>query len=79
MSHTTYEVIQHDGGWAYKMGSTISETFATHELAHAAAARAAGEQRAPGEDAAIEYEDSSGEWREEEASGADRPATEVKD
>ena len=45
MSHTTYEVIQHDGGWAYKMGSTISETFATHELAHAAAARAAGEQR----------------------------------
>ena len=79
MSPVTYVVIEHDGGWAYKMGSTISETYPTHELAHAAAARAAGEQRAPGEDEAIEYEDSAGEWREEQAPGADRPETDVKD
>ena len=79
MPKVTYQVIQHDGGWAYKMGSTISETYPTHDLAHAAAARAAGEQKAPGEDEAIEYEDSSGEWREEEARGADRPDAGVKD
>ena len=79
MSQVTYKVIQHDGGWAYKMGSTISETYPTHDLARAAAARAAGEQRAPGEDEAIAYEDSSGEWREEEAGGADRPEPKVKD
>jgi hypothetical protein len=79
MTHVSYEVIKHDGGWAYKVGSTISETYPTRERAHAAALRAAGEQRAPGEDAAIEYEDSDGEWREEEARGADRPDPDVKD
>jgi len=79
MTQVTYQVIQHDGGWAYKMGSTISETYPTHELAHAAAARAAGEQRAPGEDQAIQYEDAAGKWREEEARGADRPQAGVKD
>ncbi len=79
MTQVTYEVIQHDGGWAYRMGSTISETYPTRDLAHAAAARAAGEQQAPGEDEAIEYEDSAGEWREEKARGADRPEADVKD
>jgi hypothetical protein len=79
MPQVTYKVIQHDGGWAYKMGSTISETYPTHDLAHAAAARVAGEQKAPGEDEAIAYEDSSGAWREEEAHGGDRPDTGVKD
>ena len=79
MTEAIYQVIQHDGGWAYKMGSTISETYPTHDLARAAAARAAGEQKAPGRDEAIEYEDSSGEWREEEVRGGDRPETDVED
>ena len=48
MSHVTYKVVEHDGGWAYKVGDVFSETFPTHEAAHAAAARAAQEQRAPG-------------------------------
>ena len=79
MTQVSYQVIQHDGGWAYKMGSTISETYPTRDLAHAAAVRAAGEQRTPGKDEAIQYEDSEGEWREEEAHGADRPDAGVKD
>lgn len=79
MSKVTYEVIEHDGGWAYKMGSTISETFATHELAHAAAAVAAREQKTPGEGGTIEYEGSDGKWREESVRGSDRPGTAVKD
>jgi hypothetical protein len=79
MTQVSYQVIQHDGGWAYKVRSTISETYPTRDIAHAAAARAAGEQRAPGEDEAIQYEDSGGEWREEEARGADRPDANVKD
>jgi hypothetical protein len=79
MTQVTYQVIQHDGGWAYKMGSTISETYPTHELAHAAAALAAGEQKAPGESQAIQYEDSAGEWREEDVRGGDRPEAGVKD
>jgi Uncharacterized protein conserved in bacteria (DUF2188) len=79
MSHVTYTVVEHDGGWAYKVGDVFSETFPTHEAALAAAARAAQEQRARGQGGPIEYEDSSGKWHEEQESGDDRPDTDVKD
>ena len=49
MSHVTYTVVEHDGGWAYKVGDVFSETFPTRKEAHAAAERAAQEQRTPGE------------------------------
>jgi uncharacterized protein DUF2188 len=78
MAHVVYRVVQHENGWAYKVGDVISETFATKELARAAANRAAREQRIPGATAAIEYEDESGRWRDETAEGRDRPDTEVK-
>jgi Uncharacterized protein conserved in bacteria (DUF2188) len=39
MSHVTYKVVEHDGGWAYKVGDVFSETFPTHDAAQAAAAR----------------------------------------
>ena len=79
MTHVSYVVVEHDGGWAYKVGDVFSETFPTHALAHAAAARAAQEQRTPGETAGIEYEDPSGRWHDEVARGTDRPDTGVKD
>ncbi len=79
MSHVIYTVVEHDGGWAYKVGDVFSETFPTKPHAHAAALRAAREQRTPGETAPIEYEDQSGNWHEETAAGRDRPDTDVKD
>ena len=79
MSHVTYTIVEHDGGWAYKVGDVFSETFPSRQQAHAAAERAAQEQRAPGHSSAIEYEDSSGRWHEEEERGDDRPDTDVKD
>ena len=79
MTHVVYEVIEHDGGWAYRVGAVFSETFATRQLAHAAATRAAREQRTPGESGPIQYEDISGGWHEETAGGNDRPETDVKD
>ena len=79
MSHVTYKVVEHDGGWAYKLGDVFSETFPSKDLAHAAATRAAREQRTPGESAAIEYEDSAGNWRDEYSKGSDRPDADVKD
>ena len=60
MSHLTYTIVGHDRGWAYKVGDVFSETFPTRQAAHAAAERAAQEQRAPGERVLIEYEDSAG-------------------
>ncbi len=49
MAHVTYTIVQHDGGWAYKVGDVFSETFPTRADAHAAAAIAASEQTAPDE------------------------------
>ena len=79
MTHVTYEVVSHEGGWAYKVGDVFSEAFSTKEMAHAAAARAARKQRAPGETQVIEYEDKSGVWHDETAPGSDRPETDVKE
>ena len=79
MTNVAYHVVEHDGGWAYKVGDVFSETFPSKELAHAAAARAAREQRTPGESAAIEYEDGAGKWHDEYARGSDRPDAEVEE
>jgi len=72
-------IVEHDGGFAYRVGGTISETFASRALAHKAAEAAAAEQRAPGQTSSIEYETSDGKWHEERSPGGERPQTEVKD
>ncbi|HVI28994.1 DUF2188 domain-containing protein [Hansschlegelia sp.] len=79
MASVQYEIVEHNDGWAYKLGDVFSETFPSREAAHAAAERAAREQRLPGEDTDIQYEDARGQWRVEHASGDDRPNTTVKD
>jgi len=78
MSRITYEIVEHDGGWAYRVDGVYSETFPSHAAARAAAERAAGEQRVSGEDEGIVYEDERGRWHEEIAEGDDRPATDVE-
>lgn len=77
MTHVTYRIVEHDGGWAYKLGDVFSEPYPTREAAIEAAKAAAAEQRVPGPSETIEYQDEKGEWREEVARGDDRPDTEV--
>jgi len=77
MTKITYEIVQHDGGWAYRMDGVFSETFATHDLARRAAQIAAKEQKLPGDTTAISYEDPAGRWHDEVAAGDDRPETDV--
>lgn len=79
MTKVTYEVIEHDGGWAYRVGDVISETHPTHKAALNAANRAAAEQQLGGSTAGIAYQDAGGAWHEELARGDDRPQTEVVD
>jgi len=79
MTKVVYEVVEHDGGWAYKFNNVFSETFASHDAARAAAARVAAEQRVPGRTEVIQFEDGQGNWHEETAKGDDRPSTEVVD
>ena len=78
MSQVHYEVVEHDGGWAYKVGDVFSETFKTHDDAHDAAERAAAEQRRAGENEPIEYQDADGKWKVEQSQGDDRPSTDVE-
>jgi len=79
MSEVTYRIVEHDGGFAYKVGDVFSETFPTHQAAHDAAVAAAQRQQLEGADEAILYQDSKGQWHEEQADGGDRPETEVED
>lgn len=79
MTHVVYEIVEHNGGWAYKVGDVFSETFATHDEARQAAQNAAAEQQIAGSTEGIEYQSSDGSWHREVASGSDRPETEVKD
>jgi hypothetical protein len=79
VSKVVYEVVEHDGGWAYKVGDVLSEPFRTHAEAHEAAAAAAERQRHAGKTEGIEYEDKAGNWHQELAEGTDRPDTELDD
>ncbi len=79
MSAVKYEVVEHDGGWAYRVDGVYSETYGSHDAAARAAHLAAVKQGRPGEDAGIVYEDAQGRWHSELASGDDRPRTEVDD
>ena len=79
MTQITSRIVEHDGGWAYRLGDTYSETFGVRADAHAAAVRAAREQRVSDATAWIEYETADGEWVTERADGHDRPQTDVED
>ena len=47
MAHITYKIVEHDGGWAYKLGDVFSETFpnrgaavnAAHQVANSSSGR----------------------------------------
>ncbi len=78
MAKVTYEIVEHDGGWAYRVDGVFSETFPSHDMARRAAERAAREQVVPGETRGISYEDADGRWHDEVSAGADRPETDVK-
>ncbi len=79
MTEVTYTIVEHDGGWAYKVGAVFSEPFPTHAQAVAAARRAAAEQKVPGRTEVIQWEDENGKWHEETARGDDRPITNIGD
>lgn len=74
-----YKIVEHDGGWAYKLGDVFSETFPTQEAAHKAAEIAAARQQVGGETTDISYQDASGAWRDEHVDRGERPETEVVD
>lgn len=79
MSEAVYTIVQHDGGWAYKMDGVFSETFRSREEAEGFAKRVVAEQRVPGETGTIEWEDTKGKWHDEVEPGDDRPDAQVEE
>jgi len=78
MTKIIYEIVEHDGGWAYRVNGVFSEAFPSHDMARRAAERAAKEQVVAGETVGISYEDTAGRWHDEVSAGDDRPETDVK-
>ncbi|GJE25309.1 DUF2188 domain-containing protein [Methylobacterium organophilum] len=78
MGEVVYHIIEHDGGYAYRVGDTISETFPSRAEALEAAQAAAAEQQVPGSTEGIRYQDGRGVEHEEVARGNDRPKAKVE-
>ena len=79
MTEIHYKIVEHDGGWTYKLGDVFAETFATHDDAVAAARVVAAEQQLGGDTVPISWQDADGKWHEEVAQGDDRPIADVID
>jgi hypothetical protein len=79
MARLHYHIVQHDGGWAYKLGDVFSEAFSSRARALAAAHRVAREQHIPGDPVYIEYQDEAGRWHVEYSAGDDRPDPDVEE
>lgn len=77
MTEVTYHIVEHDGGFAYKVGDVFSETFPSRQEALEAAQAAAAEQQVPGSTEGIRYQDGRGQWHDETAEGSDRPVARV--
>lgn len=79
MSEVVYRIVEHDGGYAYKVGDVFSETFSSRAEALDAARRAAAEQRLPGSTEPIRFQDERGHWHDETSEGSDRPDAHIED
>lgn len=77
MNDLKYRIVEHDGGWAYRVGGTYSETFPSHDAAFGAARRAACKQLRPGETTGLVWEDATGHWHAELSRAGDRPLAQV--
>ena len=77
MTKVVYEIVEHDGGWAYRANGVYSETFPSHDAARTATESVARKQHVSGQTTGIRYEDRDGKWHEEVAKGTVRPDTQV--
>ena len=79
MTRIHYEIVEHDGGWTYRLGDVMAGTYLSHDEALAAANDAAARQQQGGETVPISWQDEAGTWHEERADGGDRPEADVID
>ncbi len=64
MADITYQIVPHDNGWAYKLGDTLSEPYATAEQAMDRARDVAARQKIGDGDALLAYPAADGSgWK----------------
>ncbi len=79
MTEVTYHIVEHDGGYAYKVGDVFSETFPSRQDALQAAQAAPPSSRCRAPRKEIRYQDQAGAWHDETAQGGDRPVAKVEE
>ena len=79
MTRIVYEVVPHDGGWAYRQNGAFSEAFSSHAEALEAARIVAAAQMQAGEVKQIVYQDAKGVWRREFDDGSEPIETAIED
>ena len=77
MTKITYEIVQRDGGWAYRP-TECSPRRSRRTTWPARRRNAQRKNKASREATSITYEDKDGRWHSEVASGTDRPETDVE-
>ena len=78
MSHVTYEIVEHDGGWAYRVDGVYSETFQPTTRPRPRPAARPASSAWPARRAASPGRTPAASWHEEVDQGDDRPDTEVE-
>ena len=79
MAKIVYQIVEHDGGWAYKSAASSPSPFPATKPRSPRRSGPPAEQELPGATETIEYEDDKGIWHVEVDPGDDRPDTEVVD
>ncbi len=78
MTKIVYQIVEHDGGWAYEVDGVYSETYRSHDRRgggeFARRANSGCRTRRTG----ISTRIAQGRWHEEVAAGDDRPETDVE-
>ena len=78
MAKITYHIVEHDGGWAYRVDGVFSETFPSPRRGPQPRSAPLRSSTCRAKPAAISWEDKNGKWHEELARGDDRPETDVE-
>ena len=60
MAKAHYEIVEHDGGWAYRLRGHILGDFCHQSRRRSSRSSCCSRQKLPGESEDIEFEDSKG-------------------
>ena len=79
MSEVTYEIVEHDGGWAYKVDGALSRCSRPMRQRSRQHRPPPLSRKPPARPKRLNTKTRKGKWHTETARGSDRPETHIKD